>query len=280
MMTLTIGYIGLGLLGAPVAACIARGGFPLTVFDISPAALGAFDTPGAAKVSDPLSVARASDILIVCVRTDDDVEALVDNGELFKALGEGGIFMIHSTVAPELCQSLAERARAFGVSILDCGVSRGGGGADVNNDLCVFLGGDEAAVEKARPLLDCLGTWRHLGPVGRGMLGKLLNNLISIANYGMAAHILELGEQLGFDRTLLRDMFMVSSAQGFAMRAAPGFLSPDRAPNMLTLLGKDVIHARHLADPDQPSLKALLAAAQSMVDLLAEKVAAQSAELE
>jgi 3-hydroxyisobutyrate dehydrogenase len=272
---LKVGYVGLGLLGAPVAACIARGGFPLTVYDISPGALEAFDAPGATKVGDSIAVAQASDIVIACVRTDEDVEALVGDGALFEALGDGGIFMIHSTIAPALCQSLAERAKPCGVSILDCGVSRGGGGAEVHGDLCIFLGGDADAVEKAKPLLDCLGTWRHLGPVGRGMLCKLLNNLVSIANYGMAANILELGEHLGFDRDGLRDMFMVSSAQGFAMRTAPGFVTPDRAPNMLALLGKDVVHARHLADPDLPSLKALLAAAQSMVDLLAEKVATQ-----
>jgi 3-hydroxyisobutyrate dehydrogenase len=236
-MMLKIGYIGLGLLGAPVAACIARGGFPLTVFDILPVALEKFDAPGAAKASDPIAVAQASDILIACVRTDDDVVALVGDGALFAALGPGSIFMIHSTVAPELCQLLAEQAKPYGVDVLDCGVSRGGG-QGVNGDLVIFVGGDAAAVEKAMPLLDCLGTWRHFGPVGRGMLGKLLNNLVSIANYGMAANILELGEHLGFERTGLRDMMMVSSAQGFAMRAAPGFITPERAPNMLTLLGK------------------------------------------
>ncbi len=271
-----VGYIGLGSLGAPTAACIARGGFPLTVYDIAPAAVEAFTEPGVTKAESPQEVAAASDLLCVCVRTDADMEELTADGSVLEALGEGGVFIIHSTIAPELAQSLAERARPYGVSILDCGVSRGGAQV-VDGDLSIYLGGNAEAVEKARPLLDCLGTWQHLGPVGRGMQGKLLNNLVSIANYGMAAHILELGEHLGFDRAQLREMLMAGSAQGFAMRVAPGFVGPDRAPNMLTLLGKDVAHARHLGDPETPSLKALLAAAQSMVDLLAVKVAEQQA---
>lgn len=269
-----VGYIGLGSLGAPIAACIARGGFPLTVYDIMPAAMEVFADP-VVRAGSPQEAAEASNLLCVCVRTDADMEVLTADGSLFAALGEGGVFIIHSTIAPELAQVLAEQAKPYGVGLLDCGVSRSGASAIVESDLSIYLGGDAETVEAAKPLLDHLGTWQLLGPVGSGMKGKLLNNLVSIANYGMAAHILELGEHLGFDRQQLRDMFMAGSAQGFAMRVAPGFVAPDRAPNMLTLLGKDVKHASHLADPDQPSLKALLAAAQSMVDLLAVKVAGQ-----
>ncbi len=269
-----VGYIGLGSLGSPIAECIARGGFPLTVYDIVPAAMARFAQTGVGVAASPQDAATASDLLCVCVRTDADMVALTEDGSLFTALGPGGVFIIHSTIAPELAQTLAVQARAFGVGLLDCGVSRGGG-ATVDSDLSIYLGGDPEIVETAKPLLDHLGTWQRLGPVGSGMKGKLLNNLVSIANYGMAAHILELGEHLGFDRAQLHKMLMAGSAEGFALRVAPNFVKPERAPNMLTLLGKDVAHARTLADPDLPSMKALLAAAQSMVDLLKAKVAAQ-----
>jgi 3-hydroxyisobutyrate dehydrogenase len=265
-----IGYIGLGALGAPIASCIARGGFPLTVYDLMPEAMERVTGGDISRVDNPQAAARASDVLCVCVRTDADVESLTQDGTVFDALGHGGVFVIQSTIAPELAVSLADRAQLHGVAVLDCGVSRGGG-ETVNGDLSIYLGGDAATVEKVKPLLECLGTYRLLGPVGSGMKGKLLNNLVSIANYGMAAHILELGEHLGFDRDQLRAMLMAGSAQGFAMRVAPAFVTPERAPNMLTLLGKDVDHARHLAEPDNASLRALLAAAQSMVDLLKEK---------
>jgi 3-hydroxyisobutyrate dehydrogenase len=207
-----VGYIGLGSLGAPIAACIARGGFPLTVYDLVPAAMDAVSEAGVTKANSPQEAAAASELLCVCVRTDADMVELTKDGTVFSALGDGGVFTIHSTIAPELAQALAEQARPHGVSILDCGVSRGAGGAEVKGDLSIYLGGEEDAVDKARPLLDCLGTWQLLGPVGTGMQGKLLNNLVSIANYGMAAHILELGEHLGFVRDQLRDMFMARSA--------------------------------------------------------------------
>ncbi len=269
---LRVGYIGLGSLGAPIAACIARAGFPLTVYDLVPAAMDTVAEVGVVQATSPQEAAAASDLLCVCVRTDQDMIDLTRDGRVFSALGDGGVFIVHSTIAPLLAQELAEQAKPHGVSLLDCGVSRGGGGATVNGDLSIFLGGEEAAVEKARALLNCLGTWELLGPVGKGMQGKLLNNLVSIANYGMAAHILELAEHLGFEREQMREMLMAGSAQGFAMRVAPGFVAPDRASNMMTLLGKDVELCRHLAESDNASLRALLASADSMVALLREKI--------
>ena len=269
---MNVGYIGLGSLGGPIARRIAQSGFPLTVFDVFPAAIDALADAGVTPAASALDAARASEILCLCVRTDADVVDVVAGGALFAALGDGGIVIIHSTIAPELCQSLAELAAPHGVAILDCGVS-GGSPAALEGKLSTYVGGDDAAVERAKPLLDCLGTFRHLGPVGRGMQGKLLNNLISIANYGMSAHILDLGEHLGFDRTQLHELLMAGSAQSFALRVVPGFVQPDRLENMRTLLGKDVEHARHLADADLPAMQALMPAAESMISLLAARQA-------
>jgi hypothetical protein len=101
------------------------------------------------------------------------------------------------------------------------------------------------------------------------MEGKLLNNLVSIANYGMAAAILDLGEQLQFDREELRQALMAGSADGFALRAVPGLLRPEAAGPMRELLGKDLDHARELAPAGDPSMAALVHAAESMLDRLA-----------
>lgn len=271
-MTVRVGYIGLGSLGNPIARRIAQSGFPLIVYDLSDAAMNDVAGIGAEKAASPIALAAACDMLCVCVRTDADVEDVVAGGDLFRALGQGGVFIIHSTIAPDLCQRLAGLAETYGVSVVDCGVS-GGSPAALDGKLSIFAGGEVASVARAAPLLACLGTYRHLGPVGRGMQGKLLNNLISIANYGMAAHILDLGEHLGFDRAELHESLMAGSAQSFALRVVPGFVQPDRLDNMRTLLGKDVEHARHLADPALPAMKALIPAAQSMIDLLAARQA-------
>jgi 3-hydroxyisobutyrate dehydrogenase len=265
-----VGYIGLGALGGPIARRISHSGFALTIYDLFPAAMEQWDDRQVSKAVDPLHVARECEALCVCVRTDADVIDVVADGAIFEALGEGGLFIIHSTIDPALCKALAEQAKAHGVSVLDCGVS-GGGPAVAEGKLSIYVGGEADAVAKAKPLLDCLGTYRHLGDSGCGMQGKLINNLISIANYGMSAHILDLGEHLGFDRMELHEMLMAGSAQSFALRVVLGFTAPDRLENMRTLLSKDVEHAKHLADPDLPAMKALIPAAESMIELLAAR---------
>lgn len=265
-----VGYIGLGALGGPIARRIAQSGFALTIYDVFPAAIEANAEPGVAKAASSLEVAQASEALCLCVRTDADVIDVVAGGKLFEALGQGGLLVIQSTIDPELCRTLATQAEPYGVSLIDCGVS-GGSPAALEGKLSIFVGGADEAVARIKLLLECLGTFRHLGPVGRGMQGKLLNNLISIANYGMSAHILDLGEHLGFDRGQLHEMLMAGSAQSFALKVVPGFVQPERLENMRTLLGKDVEHARHLADADLPAMRALIPAAQAMIDLLAAR---------
>ncbi len=267
-----VGYIGLGALGGPIARRIAVSGFATTVYDLFPASAEALTNSGAVPAASVAEAAAACDTLCICVRTDQDVIDVVAGGETFAALGEGGLFIIQSTIDPELCRELAQQAEPYGVAVIDCGVS-GGGPAVAEGKLSVFVGGSEEAVAKAKPLLDCLGTYRHLGPVGRGMQGKLINNLISIANYGMSAHVLDLGEHLGFDRVQLQEMLMTGSAQSFALKVVPGFTQPERLENLRTLLGKDVEHARHLADADLPAMKALIPAAQSMIELLGARQA-------
>ena len=206
-----VGFVGLGSLGAGMARRIARSGYKLTACDISPDARAAFDEPGVEVAADAFAVARQVDTLCVCVRMDADLEALAGDGRLFAALGHGGLFLIHSTVAPELCEKLAALARGHGVAVLDTGVS-GGAAAALEGHLSIYVGGEAAAFERARPLLETLGkSVAHLGPVGRGMQGKLLNNLVSIANYGLAAAILDLGESLNFDRERLRQALMAGS---------------------------------------------------------------------
>src|SRR5205823_1135153 len=147
-------------------------------YDISAKALAAFDEPGAERVDSPVEAARGAKALCVCVRMDDELSALAGDGALFAALGEGGLFIVHSTVAPELCQALALVAKQHGVDLIDAGVS-GGAPLALRGELSIFIGGEDSAVERARPLLESYGkSLAHLGPVGRGMQGKLLNNLV------------------------------------------------------------------------------------------------------
>jgi 3-hydroxyisobutyrate dehydrogenase len=152
--------------------------------------------------------------------------------------------------------------------LTDAGVS-GGGPAALTGELSIFVGGDKEAFDRAQPLLSSYGkSVVHLGPVGRGMEAKLLNNLVSVANYGLSAAILDLGERLNFDREQLRQALMAGSAQGFALRAVPGLLRPEGASALRELLKKDVDHARMLAPSDDVAMATLMPAAQAMLDRL------------
>lgn len=264
-----VGFIGLGSLGDGIARRIARSGFDLVACDVSQAALAAFDEPGVERTTDALATAEKVDVLCVCVRMDDDLRAIAGDNAIFRALGDGGLFIIHSTVSPDLARELAQSAKPFGVAVIDAGVS-GGSPAALRGELSVYVGGEPEAIERARPLLETYAkSMLCLGPVGRGMEGKLLNNLVSIANYGMSAAILDLGQKLGFDREQLRQALMAGSAESFALKAVPGLLRPQGASAMRQLLGKDVDHARDLAPAADPSMDALLHAADSMLDRLA-----------
>lgn len=267
-----VGFIGLGNQGAPIARRIARSGFELVACDISKLALARFDEPDVTLSNDPLDTARQVDVLMACVRMDADLLQLVQGGALFEALGAGGAFVIHSTVDPALCRLLAKQAASHGVDVLDAGVS-GGGEAALNGQLSIFVGGAPDAFARVKPVLSSYGKCvALLGPCGRGMQGKLLNNLVSIANYGLAAAILDLGERLEFDREQLREALLAGSADGFALRAIPGILRPQLAPWLYTILGKDLEHAKTLFSADEPALAAMLPAAESMIARLARTI--------
>lgn len=279
-----IGFIGLGSMGAPIARRLARCGFSVTGCDVSAQALAAFDEPGTSRERDPIATAQAVDVLGVCVRTDAQLEELCIEDTIFSALGEGGIFILNSTVAPELARRLAGRAGKYGVSLIDVGVS-GGGPAAIEGRLSLFVGGNDRAVERARPFLDAIGKVAHLGPVGRGLEGKLLNNLVSIANYGMAAAILDLGVAMEFDREQLRQALMNGSAQGYALQAVPGLLgwrggaTPASLADMHDLLAKDVIHAATLAPSEDTAMAALQASCRAMLARI-KRAAAEAVEEE
>lgn len=281
--TIQAGFIGLGSMGAPIAQRLARCGFDVIGCDISPEMLAAFNEPGTRREADPIATARQSEMLGICVRTDAQLEALAGDGKLFEALGDGGIAILHSTVSPELAQKMAAKAKEYRVGFVDVGVS-GGGPAAIDGTLSLFIGGEDADVERARPWLEAIGKkLSHLGPVGRGQEGKLLNNLASIANYGMAAAIVDVGMDMGFDRQQLVDAFNAGSAQSFALGVGPrmvlpreGVGAPSTFMGLHDLLKKDVDHCRELPVSETAALSGLLASC----DLMLARIRRAAAEAE
>lgn len=267
-----VGFIGLGSMGAPIARRLAQCGFEVTGCDISPEMLASFDEPGTKQTADPMEAARGSELLGICVRTDAQLVDLIHGGKLFEALGKGGVVILHSTVSPDLARDLAAQARTHGVGFVDVGVS-GGGPAAEQGQLSLFIGAEDADLERTRPWLEAIGkNLAHLGPVGRGQEGKLINNLISIANYGMSAAIIDIGVSMGFDRQQLIEALAAGSAQSFALRVGPNFVLPREghgAPGSFVglhdLLKKDVDHAKELPTSETVALRSLADAAEFML---------------
>lgn len=267
-----VGFIGLGSMGAPIARRLARCGFSVMGCDIDADTLAAFDEPNTLQSISPLETAGYGDLLGVCVRTDEQLEQLVNNGELFQAMGADSVFILHSTVSPELARRLAMMAAQYEVGFVDVGVS-GGGPAAIDGQLSLWIGGNESDVARAQPWLEAIGKQlSHLGPVGRGQEGKLLNNLISIANYGMSTAIVDIGLSMGFERQQLIDALMAGSAQSFALGVGPRFVQPREGAGatgsirgLHDLLKKDLEHATQLPTDQLMAMRHLVDAGSFMI---------------
>ena len=196
----SVGFIGLGSQGGPIARRIADAGFPLTLWARRPETLQPFaDTP-AATASSPAALALRSEIVGICVTGDDDVDQVVLGSDgVLAGLAPGGTLVIHSTVHPQTCMRLSEAASERGVKLIDAPVS-GGGPAASQGSLLVMVGGDEEIVAYVRPVLETYGDpILRLGPVGAGQAAKLVNNLAFTAQIALALDIFAFVDRLGLD---------------------------------------------------------------------------------
>jgi 3-hydroxyisobutyrate dehydrogenase-like beta-hydroxyacid dehydrogenase len=245
-----VGFIGLGSQGAPMARRIVEGGYDLTLWARRPASVEPYADTAAKVAATPAELGAASDLVCLCVVGDDDVKQVLEgDAGVFAGLAAGGIIAIHSTVHPDTCREIAKSAAAKGISVIDAPVS-GGGQAAAEGTLLVMVGGDEADVEKARPVFATFADpVVHLGPLGSGQVTKILNNLLFTANLGSAISALELGEALGVPRDKLCEVITRGSATSKALGsiAAFGGSLENLAPLAGALLQKDVRHAASLA---------------------------------
>lgn len=202
-----VGFIGLGSQGGPMARRVVEDGYPLTVWGRHPETTGPFADAGATVVATPAQVGAASDIVGICVTADADVQdVLVRPDGVLAGLAPGGIVAIHSTIHPDTCRRLADTAAAYGVTVIDAPVS-GGGQAAAEQRLLVMAGGDEAAVDRCRPVF---ATFAHLviqlGPVGSGQSAKILNNLVFTAQIAVGLATFAIADVVNVDRAALAEV--------------------------------------------------------------------------
>ncbi|MBJ7339680.1 MAG: NAD(P)-dependent oxidoreductase [Mycolicibacterium sp.] len=245
-----VGFIGLGSQGAPMARRIVEGGYELTLWARRPASLEPYADTAAKTAATPRELAAASDLVCLCVVGDDDVrQVLAGEDGVLAGLAPGGIVAIHSTVHPDTCRELAETAGAQGVTVIDAPVS-GGAPAVEAGTLMVMVGGEDADVEKVRPVFATYSdAIVHLGGLGSGQVAKILNNLQFTANLGSALSTLALGDALGIARQRLCEVLNRGSATSKAISSIAMFggTVEGLAPIAGALLQKDVRHAASLA---------------------------------
>ena len=195
-----LGFVGLGIMGAGMAANLVRAGHQVTVWNRTAGKADPVVELGATLAPSPRAVAEASDIVFVCVSDTPDVEAMLFGADgIAQGVAGGSLVVDHSTVSPAATRGWAERLAGQDVAFVDAPVSGGSEGA-VKGTLSVMAGGDDAAFDRARPYLDAVGsTITHVGPVGAGQTCKLVNQVLVVVNMLGVAEALVLAQAGGLD---------------------------------------------------------------------------------
>ncbi len=195
-----IGFVGLGTMGAAMAANLRAAGFEITVWNRTPGRAGALVEAGATEAPSPAAVGRAADIVITCVSDTPDVEAVLFGPDGVAAGLAGGSLVIDcSTISPSATAAFAARLREQGIGFVDAPVSGGSEGARLAT-LTVFVGGADADVERARPVLAAVGkTITHFGPAGAGQAVKAVNQVVIAGVYLAVAEGMVLAMKAGLD---------------------------------------------------------------------------------
>jgi 2-hydroxy-3-oxopropionate reductase len=202
-MAQVIGFIGLGIMGRPMAKNLLEAGYPLVVHNRSRGPVEELVQAGAGAGSSPRDVAARCDVLITMLPNSPDVEsvALGPDG-ILEGARPGLVFADMSTISPIVSQKIGEALSAKGVRMLDAPVSGGEKGA-IDAALSIMVGGDKALFDQVLPIFQAMGkTVTHLGPLGFGGFTKLANQIIVAVNLTALGEALTLAKKAGLDREL------------------------------------------------------------------------------
>jgi 2-hydroxy-3-oxopropionate reductase len=215
-MSNTVGFIGLGLMGKPMARNLLKKGFPVIVHSRSRGPVEELKKEGASTAGSPAEIARAAKHIITMLPDGPDV-SLVLEGEsgVFGAMAAGTVIIDSSTIAPTIARRLAARARELGSSMLDAPVSGGEIGA-IDGTLTFMVGGDAAALESVRTILGAMGKPDrivHVGESGAGQICKACNQIVLGGTMSVVAEAIALSRKAGVDPMKVRAALMGGFAQ-------------------------------------------------------------------
>jgi 3-hydroxyisobutyrate dehydrogenase-like beta-hydroxyacid dehydrogenase len=214
-----VAFLGLGVMGFPMAGHLARAGHEVAVFNRSPVRAQAWAARyGGRTAPTPAEACRGASAAFVCVGRDADLrEVALGPAGALAALPAGNLLVDHTTASAGLARELAAAAGARGVGFVDAPVSGGQSGAE-QGILTVMAGGEEADVERARPLVASYArTFRRLGPAGSGQLAKMVNQICIAGLVEALAEGLHFAEAVGLDPLAVVDVISKGAAQSWQM---------------------------------------------------------------
>lgn len=226
-----IGFVGLGTMGASMAARLARAGAPLTVWNRTPGRAAALLVLGAQEAETPARLAARSDVVLVCVSDTADVEAVIFGpGGVAEGAPAGSLVIDCSTIAPQATREFGRRLAERGIGMVDAPVSGGSEGARLGT-LTIFVGGSDSDVARAQPILEAFGrTITHMGPLGNGQAGKAVNQVIISGMYLGVAEGIVLGIRAGLEPRRLVDALSGGAAQSWVLANRAGRMIDDEYP--------------------------------------------------
>jgi 3-hydroxyisobutyrate dehydrogenase len=204
-----VGFVGVGNMGWPMAACLVRAGFPVLVNDSRREVANNFVQQVGGGAPDSLrQLAEASDVLITMLPTSAIVERVLAGGDdnLLAGMRRGCVVIEMSSGVPTVTQALAEKVAALGGALIDAPVS-GGVPRAKTGQLAIMAGGDAAAIDRAMPVLSAMGSSvLRTGAVGSGQAMKALNNLVSTGGFLIGIEALLIGQRFGLDPAVMVDV--------------------------------------------------------------------------
>jgi 3-hydroxyisobutyrate dehydrogenase len=272
-MTDRIGFIGLGIMGRPMATNLLNAGYELTVWNRSRPGIDALLAKGAAEAANPAEVARRSDIVITIVGDAPDVEQVVlgPNG-IIEGSHEGLVHIDMTTQSPEVTRAISLRLAAAGAEMLDAPVSGGEQGA-INATLSIMIGGKEHVFERCRPLLEALGKKLvYCGPSGSGQIVKLCNQVaVSVTNLAVCEAI-TLCRAAGVDPERMLEAVGAGAGSSWQLlNLGPKMLAHDFAPGFkIEHQLKDLRHALATAEGAGATLRGTELARELFTRLVSE----------
>ncbi len=238
----TVGFIGLGMMGQPMAENILKKGHALAAYDVLKERLDAICALGGRAATGPADVARQASIVISMVDTTAQAEeVIVGPGGLIDGAQPGDVIISMSTIDPEMLRAMHAKLAAKGVGLIDAPVSGMQKGA-IAGTLKAYVGGEEAVLEKARPVLQSMtAEIVHFGPIGQGTTMKLINNMLCQINWVLVAEALVLGTKAGLDPRQMVETVLRATGNSVAFEySAPRILERNFDGIRLDISFKDI----------------------------------------